>query len=212
VTFIALPQTSNGGIDIFAEEYNSSGTALASNTYGSTSDDYAVTATVDSADKVIVSGVFHGSPSIFGTTLTGNSNPCLFVGKVSVTLGAFFSTWTIGITSTTEVYGSALAIDGSNNVYVGGSFGGTSNFGGGNHVSVGGVDAIVAKFSSGSGAWVSDSTFGSTGDEEATGLGYYSGGSSLIAAGYFHGSVTIGSTTLTSNGNADVDLYSLSGM
>ncbi|HKW14050.1 MAG TPA: FlgD immunoglobulin-like domain containing protein [Candidatus Krumholzibacteria bacterium] len=97
----------------------------------------------------------------------------------------------------------AVAADASGNLYVGGSFYGTVNFGGGNRTSNGGSDIALVKFTS-AGAYVWDRTFGDVADAQyATGVGVDASGN-VFFSGVFEGSVNFGGGLLTSAGDRDI--------
>lgn len=97
---------------------------------------------------------------------------------------------------------SAIARDGSGNIYVAGTFKDKAAFGAIVKNSVGGNDAFVAKYSSiGELLWVN--TFGSSSDDAATGITV--SGTSVFVCGSFKG--TMGS--LTAAGDQDIFLVKL---
>lgn len=103
---------------------------------------------------------------------------------------------------------AAVATDASGNVYAAGYFSGTADFSGTPLVSHGGEDIFVAKYDkTGALLWVSQA--GGTGNDRATGLALDSGGTRVLIAGSFGGSVDFGVTNLTSAGNSDILLAQL---
>ncbi|MBU1024134.1 hypothetical protein KKB99_07620, partial [bacterium] len=109
--------------------------------------------------------------------------------------------------------GEGLAVDGSGNVYVAGSFEGTVDFdpdmvGSDFHTSIGGLDAYLTKYNS-AGDYLWTKTWGGLGIwDEGHGIGVY--GTSLYVTGHFEGTVDFdpggGTANRTSNGGRDVFL------
>ena len=120
--------------------------------------------------------------------------------------------WSQRFGSTGNDVGNAVAVDGSGNVVVTGSFTGTVDFGGGNLVSAGGTDIFVAKYNA-SGVHQWSQRFGSTSND----VGYavaVDGSGNVLVTGNFQGTVNFGGVNLVSAGNFDIFLakYNASGV
>jgi hypothetical protein len=98
--------------------------------------------------------------------------------------------------------GYAVAVDGSDNVYVAGYFNGTVNFGGGNLTSSGANDVFLAKYDA-SGTHLWSQRFGAGSSDDAYALAV-DGDDNVIVAGYFQGTVDFGGGGLTSAGSGDI--------
>jgi hypothetical protein len=100
---------------------------------------------------------------------------------------------------------SSIALDASGNIFLGGSFTGTGNFGGANLINVGQADAFLAKYNSqGNPQWAL--SFGGTSGDVINKIAVDSQGN-VIVTGYFAGLVNFGGTTLSSSfGSTDVFL------
>src|SRR5262249_12548524 len=98
-------------------------------------------------------------------------------------------------------YGTGVAIDASDNVYVTGRFSGTVNFGGGDLVSAGSFDVGLAKFSS-TGAHQWSRRMGGTNWDEASSLAVDAAGN-VCVAGDFAGTADFGGGPLVSAGSFD---------
>ncbi|MCW3085059.1 MAG: type sorting protein, partial [Bacteroidetes bacterium] len=102
---------------------------------------------------------------------------------------------------------AATCMDASGNVYVAGTINsGTSTFGSGSFASAGLFDGIVLKYNS-AGVFQWGYRFGSTLNDNA--LAIATDGTNVYVAGTYSGSVTIGSSSLTSAGGADGVVMSL---
>jgi hypothetical protein len=155
---------------------------------------------IDSSGNVIVAGVFWGTVNLGGGSMTSAGGSDIFVAKYSST-GAHI--WSKRFGSNMDDAAQAVAVDASGNVYLGGSFKGTVNFGGSaltaSYSGFGSQmrDAFLVKFNS-SGVHQWSKSIGSTSDDAIFGLATDSTGS-VIATGTFAGLVNFGGTSLTSN-------------
>ncbi len=102
---------------------------------------------------------------------------------------------------------AAIAADSRNGVYVFGKFSGSINTGSQTLTSAGGSDLYLVKYdTTGNLLWAA--RFGSTGNEEAASLKTDRSGN-LVFTGNFEGSVSFGSTVLTSTGASDICIVKL---
>lgn len=97
---------------------------------------------------------------------------------------------------------SSVAVDALDNIYVAGSFSGTTNFGGINRTSAGGSDIMVVKYDQ-TGAWLWDKTFGDASDQFANDIAV-DASSNVYISGGFDGSANFGGGVLTSLGGRDL--------
>jgi hypothetical protein len=124
--------------------------------------------------------------------------------------------WAFGIgTTTANNNGNSVAIDANGNVYVAGSFQGTSDFdpgsGTSNFVSQGSFDAFIAKYGpSGNLIWAK--SVGGTGFDEVMDIAV-DGSGNVYATGYFENTVDLnpgtGTTNVTSAGFYDIFVLKL---
>jgi hypothetical protein len=106
--------------------------------------------------------------------------------------------------------GMAVGTDSLGNVYVGGTFEGSVNFGGGTLTSAGARDIFVAKYTS-AGQHVWSKRFGGTSGEDVRGVAV-DGAGDVLLTGQFLGTINFGGPTLTSAGYEDIFLAKLSGV
>ena len=105
--------------------------------------------------------------------------------------------------------GYDVAVDGSGNVYITGSFSNTVNFGAGDVTSNGNGDVFVTKLNT-SGAHQWTTTYGH--NQATNDIGYevaVDGSGNVYVTGIFAGTVNFGAGDVTSNGNGDVFVLSL---
>ena len=124
---------------------------------------------------------------------------------VTVSNGSLASTnlWAIGFGSIGADIGKAVAVEQSTgNIYVGGAFSGTANFGGGALTNAGGEDIFLAKYAT-SGAHTWSKRFGGATNDRLTGLGLDSSGN-VIAVGHFTSTTDFGGGALAPVGGVDI--------
>ncbi len=110
--------------------------------------------------------------------------------------------WSQRFGGTSSNRGYAVAVDGSGNVVVTGSFVGTANFGGANLVSAGGYDVFVAKYNA-AGVHQWSQRFGGTSDDQGRAVAVDGSGNTAVM-GYYQGTVNFGGGNLVSAGSYDI--------
>ena len=120
--------------------------------------------------------------------------------------------WSQRFGGTGDDLGLAVAVDGSGNVVVAGTFQNVANFGGGNFTSAGSYDIFLAKYSA-SGVHQWSRRFGSTGDDLCLGVAV-DGSGNVAVTGRFNGTVNFGGANLVSAGLNDIFVakYNASGV
>jgi hypothetical protein len=143
------PVSFTGG-NVFIFKYNTSGTLQWSRTSSGNGDESGTGLALDNSGNLYVTGYFSGTMTFQNVTFTstGGENPVLF--KLNSNGIMLWSKQFGG--GGTDIPLVALAVDASNNIFVAGTFQGTSNFdpgGLGNFplTSVGGNDAFVMQLS-----------------------------------------------------------------
>ncbi len=134
----------------------------------------------------------------------------LLVGKYEPANGS--TIWSRKIQSTVfaDTIGRGMAQDGSGNIYIAGSFSGTTTFGSGiSRTTSGGLDAFLLKLNS-AGTTLAVHTFGQPGtvslpDDQLFGVTLDNAGN-IYAVGEFANTITVGTNTLTSAGDRDIVL------
>jgi hypothetical protein len=196
--------TSAGSFDVFVVKYDTDGIDQWAKSIGGSFSDHGYGIATDSSGNVYVTGYYSGTANFWpGTSLNsvGYSFDA-FVAKYD-TSGTFQWARSIGGTDTDK--GNGIATDSAGNVYVIGEYRGNITIGSTTLTNTDSSfysDIFVAKYdTSGTVQWA-DSIGGVNGD---IGLGIATDSTeNVYVTGYYEGTITIGSTTLT---NTDSFLY-----
>jgi hypothetical protein len=163
---------------------------------GASGNESGTAVAVDAGGNIFVAGYFQGSVDFGGGLLTSVGGYDLILAKYSPS-GAHL--WSKRFGSSGNELVSSIALDAAGNIFLGGSFYGTGNFGGANLNSAGDADAFLAKFSpQGDPIWAQ--RFGGNMPDVINKIAVDSQGN-VVATGFFQGTVVVGSTTLYSWGN-----------
>jgi hypothetical protein len=189
----------DSSIDIFIAKLDASGNFLWAKQAGGSDDDLVGGIAVDGSGNVFVTGYFWSASTFGTTTLTSSGSGDIYIVKLDAS-GNFLWAKQAGGTSGDD--GRGIAVDGSGNSFVTGYFNGTATFGSTILTSVGSSAVFIAKLNA-SGNFLRAKQAG--GSEGAVGSGIAVDGSgNVFVTGYFYGTSTFGSTTLTSAGYQDV--------
>lgn len=198
----ALPMRVNAAVDLWA-----TGTGGSGNDIG-----YSIASFSDGSS--VVAGGYSGTVTFGSTTLTSSGSRDVFVAKINAS-----GQWLWAVTAGTSGQGDvarAVSVLPDGSSVVTGYFRGTMTFPGSsvpNLVSIAQEDVFVAKVSS-AGQWVWATKAGSTtsggaqGSDVGRGIASLSDGSAIVT-GYFQGSATFGSFSISSSGDGDVFVASI---
>jgi hypothetical protein len=199
-TFDNITLTSAGQRDIYIVKYNKDGVIQwGVSAGGPASGEEVKDITCDPAGNIYVTGIFTDTSAFGSTTLYGRGGADIFVAKYSP---AGNLVWAKSIGGKKEDEGSAIALDASGNIYVGGRIDSAAVFDANTSVlSAGGYDAFIAKYdNSGNLLWVK--LGGGTGNDYTNGIVCDQAG--VIGVGSFLTSAVFGGTTVTSAGAEDL--------
>jgi len=162
--------------------------------FGGTGSDIGRTVAVDSAGNMVVAGRFTSATVDFGGgPLTNLGSASLFLAKYSPAGAHLWSKSFGGAASSVTV--QRVAVDGSGNVAVTGSYTGTVNFGGGPLASAGGSDIFLAEYSA-AGTHLWSKRLGSSQTDVGTSVAM-DGSGNVVLTGWFTGTVDFGGGPLT---------------
>jgi hypothetical protein len=208
--------SAGGGYDIFIHKLDASGNFLWARSMGNTGTDYGQSIVSDAAGNVYTTGYFNGTvdfdPGAGTSNLISGGGPDAFVQKLDAS-GNFV--WAKSAGSSSNDYGYAIAMDGSGNVYVTGSFIGTVDFDPGpgtfTLTSAGSNEIYIQKLDAG-GNFVWAKKIGSTSSDVGNGITTDSFGD-VYVAGEFTGTVDfdpgVGTYTIASVGSIDIFILKL---
>jgi len=197
---ISRSSTGGSGWDIFIVKYNAQGELLWFKQIAGGANEMAYGVAVDSADNIIVTGTFGLNQAVTGFDLGGGllsglGGQNIFVAKYS-SAGAYV--WAKSFGGPFSNYGCAIAVDGSDDIFVGGNFyAGPIDFGGGALYGTA-TDVFLLKLNS-AGAYVWAKSYGGVGEQNLRSLAVDRAGG-VIVAGYYAGTANFGAGPVTSQG------------
>lgn len=164
---------------------------------------------VDAAGNIYITGRFahpnlQGSITVESTTLTTFGGSDMFLVKLDPNGNLVWLRQAGSTTNGHSELGIEIDTDAAGNSVVSGIFRGPAQFGSLNLNSSGNNDAFVAKYDTNGNALWARAQGGSSADR-SDGVAYDSAGNAYVS-GSFQGTMTLGSTTLTSAGSGDVYL------
>ncbi len=209
VDFGGGPLTSAGGKDVYLLKLSgATGSHLWSKRFGDATDDIAYGVATRGSSEVALTGYFKNTVDFgCGAFASYAGTSAVFVAKFDDSDGHCL--WSKTPASYSASMGNAVAMDGSGNVLLTGTYQDTVDFGGGAMTSAGDYDVFVAKLAASSGAYVWSKNFGDVNFDGGYGVAADSAGNALVT-GAFTGRVGFGGTTFTSAGLQDIFLVKLS--
>jgi catechol 2,3-dioxygenase-like lactoylglutathione lyase family enzyme len=195
-TFGSQTLTSGGGTDIFVAKLNTNGNWLWAVQAGGTAGDIGYGIAVDGAGNAWVTGIFGLAASFGSHTLTTNSFGDIFVAKLDAS-GNWL--WAVQAGGTSGDAGYGIALDGSGNAYVTGTYSYNATFGSHSLTAVGGNDIFVAKLDP-SGNWLWAASAGGTKPDEGYYIAVDGSGIAYVTGYYRETGATFGSHALPPNG------------
>lgn len=189
---------SSGDSDVFIAKLSNDGDWLWAIKAGGDEADSGYGLVVDSGGLIYITGAFTGSAQFGNLTLESSGLQDIFIALLN-TNGILLQAISAG--GAGEDMGSDIQIDNSGNILVTGVFSDNALFGNHQLSSNGGLDFFVYKLSSNFNPIWSISE-GGISDDHANGI--TSSGNSIYITGDFQGLVTIGNTSINSQGQKDI--------
>jgi len=200
--------TSAGSADIFMIKLDPDGNPVWAQSFGGGNVDagYGIGIAVDASNSSYTTGYFGGTMTVGNTTLTSAGSGDIFMIKLDPDGNPLWAQ-SFGGTNFDRGYGFAIAVDASNSSYTTGYFEGTMTVGNTTLTSAGSDDIFMIKLDpDGNPLWAQ--SFGSTAYDQGYSIAVNASGSSYTT-GVFQGIMTVGNTTLTSAGSADIFMIKL---
>lgn len=205
IDFGGVTLTSAGNRDVFVAKFTETGSHLWSQAYGDMKYDSPRDIDVDSTGQVLLTGHFRGSIT-FGPLppLTSEGNHDVFLAKIGANGGGI---WSQRFGDTSPDYGSLVAVDDNDHIYIAGYFQGSIDFGLGTLTAIEAYDTYLAKLDPYGDVYWSE-TFGDSSNQIATGLSI-DRSHNILLAGRFNGRIDLGSGPMTGAGGYDVFIAKL---
>jgi hypothetical protein len=199
--FDNITVTSAGANDVFVAKYNNNGALQWVRKAGGSNDDQGNDLTIDASGNVYIIGDFEGGT--FGSkTIVSLGELDIFIVKYT-NAGSFEWVRTCGSTGLDN--GRGIAMDGSEAIYITGTFSNTIKFGNTSLVSKGNWDIFVAKYTYANDTWVWAKQAGGTNNDIGNDIALDNNGDIWVGGG-FQEMATFGNYTQTSLGSYDIFL------
>ncbi len=189
---------SKGGNDIFVSKYGMTGQLIWAKSFGSTESDKGYSMIANTNGDIFVTGFYSAHIYFDNIHLTPAGLADFYLLKLN-TNGIV--QWAKKGAGTENDRGKGVTLDRNGNIYVAGFFTGQATFSGTTITNNGTTGGFLVKYDpSGSLVWIRGNCCG-TSEYDAIAIDE---NGNIYTTGYFTGTITIGNTTLTSTGNADI--------
>lgn len=168
--------------------------------FGAAGFDGAQDVALDVDGSVHVVGTFSGTVDFGAGDISSAGGTDIFVAKFGQ---AGMHEWSVSFGGSGADSGLAISVADNGDVFVGGSFSGTVDFGDGAIQSAGGTDGFVLKLSGASGALVWGVRMGGSSSDKVVAVAVDAAGA-VATTGSFVGTVNFGGGNVISNGGQDV--------
>lgn len=185
--------TSKGGVDGLVVKISPTGEVLWARNLGGSGEDRAMGVATDAQGNVYVTGYFEYTGYFGNTMKQSKGKDDLFLAKLSPDGDVL---WAVGAGGPENDRSNAVAVDGSGNAWITGSFSGTASFGSQTLSAGSSSDVLLARVSS-SGSITQAAQAGSYGSDRGLAVAVDSAGT-VFVGGAFHWEITFGSTFLDS--------------
>lgn len=173
--------------------------------FGGTDADIGSCTAVDLSGNLYTTGTFTGT-SNFGTyNLSSNGKGDAFIMKASASTGDVV--WVKQIGASNEDNGNSVTCDASGNIFATGRFSGTLILGSFTLIASGTYDSYLVRLDPSTGAYIWAKRLGGSGSDGGLAI-TNDGAGSIYSCGYFQGTATFGTSTLTPSGS-NLNMYVL---
>lgn len=192
IDFGTVQLTSNGGKDIFMARFDENGDCLWAIDGGGSGEDAGVAVSVAPNGDILLVGWYSAVATIAGSTLTSQGYADGFVARFDANGNGI---WCRSFGGTSWDNGYGVALDNTGNVYITGRYTTSATFDGLTVSGTGDADLFVAKYDpNGELTWLTGSS--DAGWKQSVGITVGASGQ-VHVSGYYYGSMTICSSTLT---------------
>jgi hypothetical protein len=190
---------STGKRDIFVAKLSKNGTWLWAKRAGGPGNDVATGVTVDEDNNIFITGSFVDSATFGATTIQSSGGNDLFVAKLDAN-GEWV--WAKRAGGVSDSNATCISIDADKNLYIGGYFKGTAQFGTNSLNSMGGEDGFVARINH-AGNWQWAKRCGGEKDDRISSIKIDSE-KNIVVAGFFYDEASFGQYSVNSIGDKDL--------
>lgn len=168
---------------------------------GAGSADHGLDVAIDSSASIIIAGRFGGSANFGGGVLMASGGSDVYIAKYN-NVGSHVWSKRLGGTQADGDLNVSVAVDTNRNVYLGGNYRGTIDFGNGiTNTAVGTSDAFIVKFNaSGVAQWSKSYGLAASSAVRVNGLTVSPAGDVFVAGAFASTTVNLGSTALVNQG------------
>ena len=203
VNFGGTALISKGSQDVFLALFKSGGQHIWSKAFGGISYDDSFGLAVGNSGDVTVTGVFQKTMNLGGSNMTSKGGYDVFLAQFKASNGQHL--WSKAFGGASHDYGRALALDGSGNLTLTGSYVGSASFGGATLAAKGSNDMFLAQYKASNGQHIWSKALGGSGNDQPMAMAV-DGSGNLTVTGYFTNSGNFGGQTLTSKGSWEIFL------
>jgi hypothetical protein len=190
-------------------KYNTNGAHQWSKRFGDVGDDRGYAVAVDRSGNVFVTGFFSGTADFGGGNLVSAGSGDIFLAKYDAN---GVHQWSRRFGDSDDQVGTAIAVDGSGNVFMTGDFAGTVDFGGGNLVSAfDSYDIFLAKYNA-NGVHQWSHRFGGVGFSGGSAVAVDGSGNVVVTGAFENGVYFGGNASWVSAGQSDMFVARFSGV
>lgn len=198
--------TNSGFGDFFIIKHDINGNVVWAKNFGDGGSNQGNSIATDPSGNFVVTGLFNSATLTLGTTtLTSSGNDDIFVAKFDANGN---NLWALSAGDNLSDSGNGITTDASGNIFVTGYFKSATLAAGTTTLinnSVASADLFLLKINS-AGTIVNANSLGGMFDEVGNGINIDVAGNVILTGYYLSSSLTVGTSTLTNNGNRDIIL------
>ncbi len=200
--FGSITLTGHGDYDVLIAKYDAAGNVVWAKNAGSAQGDIARSVALDGKGNVFVCGLFSGTMTVEGTTVTSAGNFDVFLAKYAAD-GSLVWLKSAGGTGSDQANG--LKVDGAGNVVLVGQFQNTASFDGHAVTSAGLGNAFIARYdAAGNNLWVRSGGSTTAFAADPARAVAVDGANNYYVAGDYSGVATFDGLSVSSTGQRDI--------
>ncbi len=205
VTIGGIQLTAAGSADIFLAKFTPAGALLWAERQGGISTESVVGLETDASGNVLIAGQTNSATPSFGGPPVNCTGSSLYIAKYAAANGAHIWSHCVDAPTASYINATGAGLDSAGNLYVGGTFYGTLDFGVAQVVNPY-YEAFVVKYAAltGDPVWLLEIKATNSGGGGAPPLAFAPNGNDMIVAGEFSSATTFGTAMLSPIGQSDI--------